>query len=75
MFSEKEPELKRCPCCGSKATLVGGGHRRLSLNPYSVQCSSRLCNLSTGQFPDKEYVIELWNTRIKEITIITDKSC
>lgn len=74
---EKRPELKPCPFCGSKASLIEMRGVSLEGSLFMVECSN--CSAIIGRqhetyqatkgylhFYNQEDAIKAWNTRKKE---------
>jgi hypothetical protein len=55
-------ELKPCPFCGRKPTLVCDG------NAYKVFCENGYCLAAYGWSVEKEEVIKGWNRRVNDGT-------
>lgn len=62
--SPNPPDVKRCPFCGSKAMITGGGHRRFEKIPFRIECSNRLCGVVTGPHSTEGLAVEVWNSRV-----------
>ena len=55
------PELKLCPFCGGKASMVRGDHVTGHPRWYKVYCTG--CQNRTWEHPRKKNAVAAWNTR------------
>lgn len=75
MLSAKLTEIKKCPCCGSNASLVGASDdgryfgtpgavvRGMPLSSHVVLCGG--CHLQTMPYRHASRAIAAWNRRVK----------
>jgi len=56
-------ELEKCPCCGSSASVGGGGSSSRGSMPYYVECNLRTCGMRTGTFYTRSHALAVWNNR------------
>ena len=57
----KIPELKPCPFCGGRASMVRGGHVTGHPRWYKAYCTG--CQNRTWEHPRKKNAVAAWNTR------------
>lgn len=60
MSKDMQKEIKKCPCCGSKAEALMAARRYFEF--YAVVCDG--CGLRTRDFNNKDEAVEAWNRRI-----------
>lgn len=57
----KDVQLKNCPLCNSKVTMVYDNQ-----DGYTIYCNNGDCIIETTYSFNKEDLINKWNTRINE---------
>lgn len=60
-----EEGLKKCPFCGSDASLYSHDRGDNPGEDYSVGCNNYKCGIETALYETRKEAIEAWNRRVK----------